>query len=178
MAYTSPTTRSTGNAISASNWNTDLVDNIKWLAAEHPCSRVYNNTNFSHSSSGSYVAVTFNSEDYDIGSCHSTASNTSRLTVPTGGDGKYDIFAHFIWDSNTTGARACFFRKNGTTAIGGKVFLPASLGTTYWGFVCTQASLAAADYVEFMVYQDSGGTRTGTYEAGNGPVFGWNWISV
>jgi hypothetical protein len=33
MAYTAPTTRTTGTLITASIWNTDLVDNIAWLYA-------------------------------------------------------------------------------------------------------------------------------------------------
>jgi len=34
MAWTAPTTRSTGDLITASNWNTDLVDNLTYLKTE------------------------------------------------------------------------------------------------------------------------------------------------
>ena len=40
-----------------------------------------------------FTVLTFDSEDYDVGGLHSTVTNTSRLTVPSGGDGLYLITA-------------------------------------------------------------------------------------
>src|SRR5438876_645541 len=52
--------------------------------------RVYNSANISVSAS-TEQALTFDTERSDSNAYHSTSSNTSRITVPTGGDGRYVI---------------------------------------------------------------------------------------
>lgn len=57
MAYTQPTTRNTGDSITASNWNTDLVDNL--IAIKNPPTDSYvadENANWT-SNSTSFVDV-------------------------------------------------------------------------------------------------------------------------
>ena len=39
--------------------------------------------------SGAWTALTFETEQYDIGALHSTASNPSRITIPAGSSGLY-----------------------------------------------------------------------------------------
>jgi hypothetical protein len=103
------------------------------------------------------TAATLNSERFDNANIHSTSSSTSRLTIPSGGGGKFIIGGTIAWAVNVTGYRQLRFRLNGTTdlAIDSRV---DATGTT--GVECapmTIWSLSAADYVEMLVQQSSGG---------------------
>ena len=64
MAWTAPTTRATGNLITASIWNTDVVDNLRALAtlesAEYSAGSNYTTT------STSYVDIDGTNLDHDI----------------------------------------------------------------------------------------------------------------
>lgn len=120
-----------------------------------PAARVYNSANISHSSSGSWQALTFNSERYDNDTIHSTSSNTGRLTATTAG--VYSITGHIQFDANATGVRGLELRVNGSTIIAQD--LRASFAT--FGVVATISAhykLAATDYVELRAYQNSGGS--------------------
>lgn len=106
------------------------------------------------------TAVTFDTEDFDVGSMHSTASNTSRLTVPAGAGGVYLLTAHLRYDANATGVRGIRFLKNGTDALTTTCF---HLGFSDSGSgpvlqLTVFASLAAGDYVEVQAYQNSTGS--------------------
>lgn len=107
------------------------------------------------------VALLFNSEDVDTATMHDTGSNTSRVTVPTGGDGFYLIVGK--WSMASSGASLTTMRavikKNGTTDMDySQVTMAGPMG----GFlpsvqVVTMLQLAAADYVELIAFQSSGG---------------------
>jgi len=106
-----------------------------------------------------YTALNFGAELEDSDSFHSTASNTSRITIPTGFDGKYIFFAHVAFAYHATGIRVIRFKKNGAA--------------TYYAYATTNATgsntvtvihsqspvldLNATDYIEIQVYQDTGG---------------------
>lgn len=104
--------------------------------------------------------ITFNSENYDTNTVHDTGSNTSRFTVPSGKDGYWRFSGGTAWDTNNTNSRYLWWRKNGTTEINGgmvnAIAISSGLAQTAAGVTLL---LAAADYMELMVYQDSGGTR-------------------
>lgn len=102
------------------------------------------------------TAVTFNTEDFDTGALHSTVSNTSRLTVPSGAGGVYLVTATIAFAANATGSRQLQFYKNGsgvsaTFVAPGHASLEACITATFL------VSLSAADYMECYVVQDSGG---------------------
>jgi hypothetical protein len=99
----------------------------------------------------------FNAESYDVGTLHDVAVNSSRLTVPTGGDGLYLIKATYVIAAASGDVRS-FLRKNGTTELEGT----AQRGILNAGFqtiwpMLTVVALAAGDYVEAIAYQSSGG---------------------
>jgi hypothetical protein len=114
-------------------------------------------------SNGTWTAVQLNATDlYDTDSIHDTVTNNTRFTVPTGKDGKWRFTTSGQFASNGTGLRAVGLAKNGTllaarygqnyrTAIGS-----GGVGTAMNG--TSDLSLAAADYIEMYVYQDSGGS--------------------
>lgn len=104
------------------------------------------------------TAVVFNTEDYDVGAMHDTGSNTSRFTVPTGGDGLYLLTAAIHFSANATGRRYARWQKNGSNAIGTWSLISAN--SVGGGTTCVLAliwPLVATEYVEVMAYQDSGG---------------------
>jgi hypothetical protein len=125
--------------------------------------RVYNSAAIA-TTSGAVPALTFNSERYDTGGFHSTSVNTERLTAPTAG--LYSIGATVRWEANAAGARQTFLRVNGTTIID-LDDRDIDAATNHTNKVNTEYQLAAGDYVEVLVFQNSGGPlnvlATGNY---------------
>lgn len=135
---------------------------VKWAAA--PAStpsfvgcQVYSSTGVS-TSNGVETLMTWNTEDFDTDGFHSTSSNTSRMTIPSGKGGKYLITAFIGWEysGNSTGMRAAYIYKNGSIHKYSMQIAAAS-GGIY--FTLSQVmNLVATDYVEIKVYQSSGTT--------------------
>ena len=108
-------------------------------------------------STGTWTAVTFDSESVDTDSYHSTSSNTSRVTVPTGKAGKYRLTYNNQWPPNGTGVRTLNIYKNGSSSL----YCPEQIGNSsyYIGTSLTFTITAAVgDYFEVYVYQTSGGS--------------------
>lgn len=174
MAWSAPSTRSTGYVASAANWN-EIVNDVLWLGNDMPHARVYNTANLAIPNS-TITALTFNSERYDTGGCHSTASNTSRLTVPSGGGGVYHLGASVNFASNATGTRAAAIRLNGATTLA-NVEVGAQSGTLGLVVSCDY-KLSAGDYVEVTVYQASGGSLNVTTNSSFSPEFWFRWVAA
>jgi hypothetical protein len=98
------------------------------------------------------TALTFGSEDFDIGGLHSTASNTSRLTAPSAGLWLIGATAEFT--ANTTGRRGLYLRANGTAIFAGTLGTAANFSAAT---VVSLYQLGAGQFVEALAYQDSGG---------------------
>jgi hypothetical protein len=108
-------------------------------------------------SNATFTAITFDSEDYDTSSFHSTSSNTSRVTIPTGLGGYYQINSGARWSDNTTGVRVVAIYKNGS--LWARYTSTAGIGTGSINlFMPIIMNLAAADYIEVFAYQNSGGS--------------------
>ena len=157
MAWTTPFTAVAGTAWKAADWNTYGRDNIAWIATDSPACRAYNSAAISHTTSGAAQAVTLDSERYDNATLHSTASNTSRFTAPTGGGGKYLMGGQLGFAASAGGSfRQVSLRINGSTlVIVNSAASSAALAPTM--SIVTVYSLAAADYMEMVGNQDSGG---------------------
>jgi hypothetical protein len=109
---------------------------------------------------GAITALTFDSELFDTDSFHSTSTNTSRITIPSGKAGKYVISVVTYFDPNATGARATYIRKNGANINFVQGGYTAS-GTLAAGqTISLTADLAVGDYIEAAVFQNSGGNLT------------------
>lgn len=177
MAFTTPKTWSVADVLTAADLNAYVRDNIAWLATDKPHARVRNTANISHTSSGNYQALTFNSERVDVGAMHDTSTNTGRLTVPTGGGGFYSIGGAIEFASNATGRRGIQIRLNGTTIIAREE--SANLGAN--DHTCTIATvyqLAAGDYVELMGLQASGGNLNMLATSAYSPEFYAHWLAT
>jgi hypothetical protein len=154
-----------------------IRDNEDYLLTSKPNCRVFNSAAISITNN-TLTALTFDSERYDKGSgSHSTSSNTGRLTVPTSCGGVYHIFGSVEFASNAAGYRWLYLRVNGTTTIAGLAVPPVSGAATPM-VISTSYSLAAADYVELLVLQTSGGALNAAATANYSPEFGWVWQST
>jgi len=114
---------------------------------------VSNSTNKSCANS-TYVQITWDTEQYDTSSFHSTVSNTSRITMPS--TGKYLISGISSFEANGTGARFLFYYLNG--ALTARIFCVGQQGSgTEPGISFAHViSFNANDYIEFYAYQTSG----------------------
>lgn len=176
-------THNPANGISPpASWGDLVRDNIVWLAGDaasgnpKPMCRVYNSASIS-TATATFTALTFDSERYDVGGCHSTSSNTGRLTVPTGGGGVYQLWGIAKFATNGTGIRIARIRLNGATYIGAAEVPGSSTDATTVNVSC-QYKLAAADYVELVTYQSSGGLLNVSLDANFSPEFGMSWVGV
>jgi len=179
VAYVSPTSidnPTTGGTILTA-WGDGVNAATDYLATNKPHCRVYNSAAFTHNSTGNSLAITFNSERVDVGGCHSTVSNTSRLTVPAGEGGWYAFGGGVTIAANATGVRILWVRLNGTTSLvkhnqdglgGNEVNLAVS----------SRYQLAAADYIELMVYQNSGGNLNVNATGNESPEFWMEWVAT
>jgi hypothetical protein len=132
---------------------------LKWAAATSSptfvgCSVYASSTQTT--SSATVTTVLWDSENFDTDSFHSTATNTGRITIPTGKGGKYLFTGLVTWNPNTSGIRQALIYKNGTLIryINGS---PALSNITSQS-ISSIFSLNAGDYIEFAGYQDSGGS--------------------
>lgn len=135
------------------------IPGLAWQT--QPAARVYNSANLLTGVT-SWQALTFNSERFDTDGMHSTAINTSRLTVPVGGDGLYLIGGTAKFQITFPGPMGGYSALlglrvllNGTTVIvcagdGYAAYPAASISGTF--DITTLYALAAGDYVELQRY--------------------------
>lgn len=122
------------------------------------------------------TALAWDTEKDDATGMHDTVTNNSRVTIATAG--KYIFGACISFAANVTGVRAILFRLSGGNYYvdGSQV---ASLGGLATAVVAvTRFDLAAADYVECSVYQNSGGALNVEVVADYSPIFWWTRIGA
>ena len=119
---------------------------------------LYNSGNFAVANN-SDVKVTYDSEVFDTDAFHSAVTNTSRITIPAGKGGKYLFFAWGQMAANATGYRQTYFWVNNNSATRFAVIKanPISASLTADFYVSGIVNLVATDYVEHLIYQNSGG---------------------
>jgi hypothetical protein len=122
-----------------------------------------------------WTAISFTAERWDTGT-NSTYPNgfwvntaATRLTATVSGN--YIFTGHISFAADATGIRAVAIRLNGATYIvvdqrpsaGAAANTAISIATSYY--------LAAGDYAELMVYQNSGGALNVATAANYSPEF-------
>jgi len=148
----------TGQVLSK-NSNTDM--DFVWAAASTTPTYLgvsaHKNTNQTLSNA-TFTAITLEAESFDTDAFHSTSTNTSRFTVPTGKGGKYLVSGVVAYAFNATGSRIAAVYKNGSLVNYSSVLQAATAGSsgTYVP-ISFVISLVAGDYVEVFGYQASGG---------------------
>jgi hypothetical protein len=142
-----------GETVTAAYMNSNVRDTGNFFL-NAPSARVFNSATLSIAN-GVSTAITFNSERWDNDGIHSTSSNTGRLTCVTAG--VYDIGVALGWAANTAGVRIVRLRLNGgATYVGIDDRNATSSGNSECAF-SVPWKLAAADFVEVEVFQNSGG---------------------
>jgi hypothetical protein len=120
--------------------------------------RIFNSTTQTINNA-TVTTLTFDSEVYDTSNFHSTSTNTSRITIPTGLGGYYALQASIYFSiGNGAGTRACSILKNGTRIFGMDISGQTDQ-TLNFGNI---ANLVAGDYLEFTAYQTTG-SQNGAY---------------
>ena len=136
-------------------WGDQVRDDLEFLVDPPACS-VF-------ASSDTVVATATDvllpapSENFDNDAMHSTVTNTGRITIQTAG--RYLFFARIAFQASTAGTyRAIRYKLNGGSVVELNNAAPvadASVSTILpisWTLV-----LAASDYVEIWVRQNTGG---------------------
>lgn len=153
MAYSAPTTITTGQLVTASLMNADWGGNITFLANPPAC-RVYHAATQSIVTSGTPQILAFNTERFDTNTMHDTVTNNSRITINTAG--LYVVNAYVEFAASATGTREVDLLVNGTTFIAVDLRPATAAGTTVIA-VSSMWKFAATDYVQARVTQSSGG---------------------
>jgi hypothetical protein len=105
-----------------------------------------------------YTALTYNTENFDTDAFHSTVTNTSRITIPSGLGGYYRVSGMTRFNSNATGRRLLSLYRNGASSR--EVEVTAGAVAELSLNIDVVLSLSVGDYLEFFVYQSSGGNLT------------------
>jgi hypothetical protein len=122
------------------------------------------------------TSISFNSEKWDTDAFHDNTTNNSRITIPAGKAGKYLINGKINYDSNSTGVRQAYIRKNGSTTLSYVVYPPVTSNVTTCVVVGLE-DLSVGDYIELAGYQNSGGNLN-TETPGTATQFGVTYLGA
>ena len=100
--------------------------------------------------------VGFDTESYDVGGLHDNVTNNSRVTIAVAG--KYLITGIVTFDAGGQ-TIAAGWRLGGVTEYWGETVTPAAGGEEGRAVVVDVPSLAAGNYAEMIVWQNSGGAK-------------------
>jgi hypothetical protein len=126
--------------------------------------------------SGANQTLVFDKERWDTNAMHSITTNTSRLVAKVAG--LYEINATIIWTTNATGGRFLgLLRTHGASSD----FIAVASATNNGVFeddqsVSTTFALKKGDFVEAVVFQNSGGSLDIRHIPATTPDFGMTWL--
>ncbi len=118
------------------------------------------------------TTVAFTTEDFDTDTMHDTVTNNTRITINTAG-----IYAvSFGCEFSGSTAYARIYAKvnlNATTVIAFEQLAGIGSGSPLAQRLCmsTLYQFDVADYIEVIVYQSSGGSRTLSVQTDYSPMF-------
>ena len=102
--------------------------------------------------------VTWDVETFDVGGYHDNSTNNTRITIPSGKAGYYQINVTLNYAANGTGQRCITLAKNGTNrAYNLNIIRAVNSGGYTSVFYSDVVYGAVADYFEISTFQDSGG---------------------
>jgi hypothetical protein len=115
-----------------------------------------------------YTLINFNSEAFDTDSFHNTSTNTSRLTIPSGKAGKYEVsFTALAGAMGASSKLVGRIYKNGSgDALTVNQNAYADDNTI---MISTIYDLIAGDYLEVYIYQNQGATQ----QTAAGAFYNW-----
>ncbi len=164
-----------GEVVTAAYLNTNVRDSGNFFLAK-PIAELRQSVAQSIANFPTATAVTFDLEDIDNDSGHSTSSNTSRYTAQT--PGRFQLSGGIAFAGNATGRRWACWYLNGSVLTGSQTTFAASTGSDIAIAARTKTVLlnGTTDYVELIAQQDSGGalnTYVGSSQAQSGLVVRW-----
>lgn len=144
--------------IAPATWGDSVRDGIWSLA--NPA-RVRTDRNATQSiANNTITALTWNEEVYDSHGMHDNATNTHRLTVPTGWDGLWHVELSLEFAANATGFRGIHIKHStsgGTETVIAKAYMPLTGAAVAAILHCaTDYRAVATDYFYGEVWQTSG----------------------
>lgn len=164
--YTTVPTKSTGNTVSTSDWNTYVRDNLNNLIV--PPSVSVKRASAQSISNTTWTAVSWDTELWDTDSMWSSTPNPTRLTIGT--TGLYCVNANVTFTNTASGiGRIVGIRTNGTTVNAVQYQYQLGVGFLAVNHVQAILDLTATDYLEVIVYQDSGGALNLNADASEQP---------
>jgi hypothetical protein len=107
-------------------------------------------------STSTVTAVSFNTESFDTDSMHDNVTDNTRITIPAGKAGKYQVNSTILFANNTTGLRRIELWLNGSLFQQDSMAVSSNDGRAFMT-IASVLNLAAADYIEIYVFQSSGG---------------------
>jgi len=154
-----PKTWSVNESLTAAGLNLELRDALNYLLNPPACS-VYQTANTNMPTSGTYVQMLFDTENYDTDTMHSTSTNPGRITINTAGI--YLVTWGVGFASNATGYRLGDVRLNAAGVIGGGTSIDICRANAISGAVSQIDSsfmyrFSAGDHFEIQAAQTSGG---------------------
>jgi hypothetical protein len=111
-------------------------------------------------SNNTATALQFNSEDYDTDAFHDNSTNNTRVTIPSGKAGKYLFVGNCFGDTGATadvGRMASTLYKNGVALPNTEIENTTSTSSYETWTIHTVLDLGVGDYIQWYVYQTSGG---------------------
>lgn len=128
---------------------------LKWDFPSFIGARIYKSANQTLTT-GTVTALTMNSEDYDTDAFHSTVTNDSRITIPSGLAGYYLVLGTVQYAPDATGERRARLHKNGSVVKqNNKMTVTVASENTF--VECTGIfNLAETDYIELNGYHTKG----------------------
>jgi hypothetical protein len=109
-----------------------------------------------------WTALTFaGGELWDTDNFHDTATNNTRMTIPSGKGGKYLVNGMVFFNSTVSTAIITALYKNGALLEGGvRGYLNYLQYTTEYSSGSIVVDVTAGDYLELYVYVSSTGNET------------------
>jgi hypothetical protein len=151
---------STSHRLSRKNSSGTVTDLESPLGTPLIGCRAYDNAGALTLTTGVITPITLNSEAFDTDGFHSTSSNTSRMTIPSGKDGYYFISGECAFAPNAAGQRLLIIYLNsvatGTRLVQVNDANPSGTNNSVL-LVAGVYHLVATDYIELCAYQNSGG---------------------
>jgi hypothetical protein len=134
---------------------------LKWAAPSSTPTFVgayaYNNATVAIPS-GAYTAVSLNAEIFDTDAFHSTSTNNSRMTIPSGKGGYYQVNVIIRWAASSGGTNRIVQLKKNNSSNYGSIMTGTAFGTGGLRYeVSDIIDAVPGDYIEAYVYQDTGG---------------------
>mgnify|MGYP001549027682 CR=1 FL=1 len=153
-----------GTVISSSTFGIPAATNLG-IALNRPWVRAYQGSAVTTLTTGTFTSIGFDTEDSgspDPYGIHSTTTNTSRFTVPTGWAGVWRFIGRVAFATNGSGVRVASFAVNGSSVEGSGTTQTPTGSSTCAVTTLDEYALAVGSYVELKGYQASGGSLSTT----------------